>query len=394
MTVKTKKSLLQKWGLLPWVALAIVLGIVCGLFFPIWLVRVFITFNGLFGQFLGFIVPLLILGLIAPGIAELGKDSGRLLVYTVLLAYGFTLFAGFFTFGTAVLAYPYILDASASLVAFATPQELAAYFTLPIPPLMDVTTSLVLAFVLGLGLAFGKGETLKNVMYDFREIIHKVIGAVIIPLLPLYVFGIFLNMTVTGQAASVLEVFAKIIVLIFIITLVILLLQFSVAGLVSGKNPLSMLKTMLPAYFTALGTSSSAATIPVTYKQVKELGVQEDIAGFTVPLCANIHMSGSTIKITACAMAIVLLTGGQLHFWQFAGFICMLGVSIVAGPGVPGGAIMASLGVLQKMLGFNEEMLGLMIALYIAMDSFGTACNVTGDGAISVIINKIYKKRK
>ena len=394
MTTNTTKSFWQRWGLLPWVVLAIILGIGCGLFFPAWLVRVFVTFNGLFGQFLGFIVPLLILGLIAPGIAELGKDSGRLLVYTVVLAYGFTLFAGFFTFGTAALAYPYLLDSSASLAAFADPQELAAYFALPIPPLMDVTTSLVLAFVLGLGLAFGKGETLKNVMYDFREIIYKVIGTVIIPLLPLYVFGIFLNMTVTGQAASVLAVFAKIIVLIFIITLVVLLLQFAAAGAVSGQNPLKMLKTMLPAYFTALGTSSSAATIPVTYKQVQELGVREDIAGFTVPLCANIHMSGSTIKITACAMAIVLLTGGQLHFWQFAGFICMLGVSIVAGPGVPGGAIMASLGVLQKMLGFNEEMLGLMIALYIAMDSFGTACNVTGDGAISVIIERIYGKNK
>lgn len=385
---------LFRFGLLPLVAAAIILGIVCGLFFPTWLVRVFVTFNGLFGQFLGFVVPLLILGLIAPGIAELGKDSGRLLVFTVLLAYGFTLFAGFFTFGVAALAYPFVLDPAASLVAFATPQELAAYFTLPIPPLMDVTTSLVLAFMLGLGLAFGKGETLKHAMYDFREIIHKVISAVIIPLLPLYIFGIFLNMTVSGQAASVLAVFAKIIVLIFIITLIILFIQFAIAGAVSGQNPFKMLKTMLPAYFTALGTSSSAATIPVTYRQVQQLGVEEDIAGFTVPLCANIHMSGSTIKITACAMAIILLTGGQLHFWQFAGFICMLGVSIVAGPGVPGGAIMASLGVLQKMLGFNEEMLGLMIALYIAMDSFGTACNVTGDGAISAIINKMYKKQK
>lgn len=381
------------WGLLPKVIAAIVLGILCGLVFPDWLTRGFLTFNGLFGQFLGFIVPLLILGLIAPGIAELGKDAGKLLLATVALAYGFTLFAGFFTFGAAVLAYPFLLDTSASLAAFTAPQELAAYFTLPVPPVMDVTTSLVLAFVLGLGMAFIKGETLKKALFDFREIIYKVISGVIIPLLPLYVFGIFLNMTVAGQALPVLAVFAKIIVLIFIITLVILLLQFAAAGAASGQNPLRMLKTMLPAYFTALGTSSSAATIPVTYKQVQVLGVRESVAGFTVPLCANIHMSGSAIKITACAMAIVLMTGGKLDFWQFAGFICMLGVSIVAGPGVPGGAIMASLGVLQKMLGFNEQMLGLMIALYIAMDSFGTACNVTGDGAIAVIIDRMYKRK-
>lgn len=382
------------WGLLPWVAAAIALGIACGLFFPQWLVRVFLTFNGLFGQFLGFIVPLLILGLIAPGIAELGKDAGKLLLLTVVLAYGFTLFAGFFTYSIAALVYPSLLDPAASLASFTAPQELAAYFTLPIPPLMSVTTSLVLAFVLGLGMAFSQGQTLKKAMQDFRCIIEKVIAVVIIPLLPLYIFGIFMNMTVSGQAVSVLAVFAKIIVLIFIITLVILLIQFSCAAWASGQNPLKMLKTMLPAYLTALGTSSSAATIPVTYRQTQCLGVREEVAGFTVPLCANIHMSGSTIKITACAIAIVLLTGGELHFLQFAGFICMLGVSIVAGPGVPGGAIMASLGVLQSMLGFNEQMLGLMIALYIAMDSFGTACNVTGDGAIAVIINRMYKKVK
>lgn len=382
------------WGLLPRVAMAIILGIACGLFFPDGLVRLFLTFNDLFSQFLGFIVPLLILGLIAPGIAELGKEAGKLLLFTVLLAYGFTLFAGLFTYGMAVLTYPWVLDTTATLTSFTQTAGLEAYFTLPIPAFMDVTSAIIFAFVLGLGMAFIQGDTLKKVMFDFRDIIYKTISAVIIPLLPLYIFGIFLNMTSAGQVAAVLAVFAKIIILIFMITLIVLLIQFGIAGTVSGQNPLKMLKTMLPAYLTALGTSSSAATIPVTYKQTQELGVREDIAGFTVPLCANIHMSGSTIKITACAMAIVLLTGGQLHFWQFAGFICMLGISIMAGPGVPGGAVMASLGVLQKMLGFNEEMLGLMIALYIAMDSFGTACNVTGDGAVSVIINKIYYKTK
>ncbi len=380
------------FGLLPLVLAAIGLGIAAGMIFPDWLTRLFLTFNGLFGQFLGFVVPLLILGLIAPGIADLGKDAGKLLLYTVLIAYGFTIFAGVFTYVTSALAYPWLLDSSATLASFGKTQQLAAYFTLPVPPLMDVTSALVLAFMLGLGMAFLEDDTLKKVMLDFREIINKVISSVIIPCLPLYIFGIFLNMTVSGQSAAVLAVFAKIIVFIFLITLVFLLIQFAIAAAASKQNPLKMLKTMLPAYFTALGTSSSAATIPVTYKQVQELGVQEGIAGFTVPLCANIHMSGSTIKITACAMAVMLLTGGELHFVQFFGFICMLGVSIMAGPGVPGGAIMASLGVLQKMLGFNEQMLGLMIALYIAMDAFGTACNVTGDGAVSVIIDRLYQK--
>ncbi|MBQ7908374.1 MAG: dicarboxylate/amino acid:cation symporter [Elusimicrobiaceae bacterium] len=384
---------LAKFGLLPLVITAIGLGIGAGLIFPDWLVRVFLTFNGLFGQFLGFIVPLLIPGLIAPGIADLGKGAGKLLLFTVLLSYGFTLFAGFFTFATAEIAYPFLLNTISSLEAFSVQHELAPYFTLPIPPVMDVTTSLVLAFMLGMGMALIKGDSLKKLMYDFRDIINKVIASLIIPLLPLYIFGIFLNMTVNGQAAAVISVFSKIIIFIFLITLVVLLAEFAIAGVVDRKNPFKMLKAMLPAYFTALGTASSAATIPVTYKQVQTLGVREEIASFTVPLCANIHMSGSTIKITACAVAILMITGAELNLWQFVGFICMLGISIVAGPGVPGGAIMASLGVLQKMLGFNEQMLGLMIALYIAMDSFGTACNVTGDGAISVIVDKIYRKK-
>lgn len=383
-----------KWGLLPYIILAIILGIACGMIFPEWLARVFMTFNGLFGQFLGFVVPLIILGLIAPGIAELGRDAGKMLLSTVVLAYGFTLFAGFFAYGSAALVYPHILHPVGSLAVFEAPRELAAYFSLEIAPTFDVITALALAFVLGLGMAFEGGDTLKKLMFDFRCIIHKVISKVIIPLLPLYIFGIFMSMTVSGQVSAVLEVFAKIIILLFILTIMMLLIQFLIAATVAKKNPLKMLRTMLPAYFTALGTSSSAATIPVTYKQVKALGVREGVAGFTVPLCANIHMSGSTIKITACAMAIVLMTGGEIEFWRFAGFICMLGVSIVAGPGVPGGAIMAALGVLQKMLGFNEQMLGLMIALYIAMDSFGTACNVTGDGAIAVIIDKLYPEKK
>lgn len=383
----------QNWGLLPYVVLAIVLGVACGIFFPAWLARIFVTFNGLFAQFLDFIIPLIILGLIAPGIAELGRDAGKMLLATVALAYGFTLFAGFFAYGTATLVYPWILHPASSLTVFEAPQELTAYFSLGMTPMFDVVTALVLAFVLGLGMAFTGGETLKKAMFDFRSIIYKVIAKVIIPLLPLYIFGIFLNMTISGQVVTVLEAFAKLIVLLFILTLIMLLLQFAIAGLVAKKNPFKMLKIMLPAYFTALGTSSSAATIPVTYRQVQLLGVREGVAGFTVPLCASIHMSGSTIKITTCAFAIILMTGGQIEFWQFAGFICMLGVSIVAGPGVPGGAIMAALGVLQKMLGFNEQMLGLMIALYIAMDSFGTACNVTGDGAIAVIVDKLYPEK-
>lgn len=381
-----------KWGLLPAVICAIAAGIVCGLFFPDWLSRIFITINGIFGNFLSFIIPLLIIGLVAPGIAELGRSAGKLLFITTALAYGFTLVSGFFSYTVADVCYPWLITAGDRVTSFGEAVALKPYFTIAMPPLMDVMTSLVLAFTLGLGMAVITGTRLKGVMQDFRDIIDRVIVSVIIPMLPVYIFGIFLNMTVGGQVATVLGVFAKIIVLIFAITGVMLLLQFTLAGLIGGKNPFWMLKTMMVSYMTALGTQSSAATIPVNLKQVEKLGVKREIAGFVVPLCATIHLSGSTMKIVACSMAIFLMTGQPLQFSQYAGFIFMLGITMVAAPGVPGGAIMASLGILQSMLGFGEAELGLMIALYIAMDSFGTACNITGDGAIAVIVDKIYAR--
>lgn len=392
-TRKRKLHIKLKWGLLPGVICAIAAGIACGMFFPDWLTRAALTFNGLFGNFLGFIIPLLIVGLVAPGIAELGRSAGKLLFLTAALAYGFTLASGFFSYGVSRAAYPFLLDPSAHLASFAATVELKPYFTVAMPPVMDVMSALVLAFTLGLGMAVIPGNRLKGIMLDFRDIIDKVIVRVIIPLLPYYIFGIFLNMTVGGQVAAVLGVFAKIIVLIFAITAVMLVLQFTLAGIVARKNPFFLLKTMLVAYVTALGTQSSAATIPVTLKQSVKTGVREEVAGFVIPLCATIHLSGSTMKIVACALAILFMGGQSVPAAQFAGFICMLGITMVAAPGVPGGAIMAALGILQSMLGFGEAELGLMIALYIAMDSFGTACNVTGDGAIAVIVNKIYSRK-
>lgn len=385
MSMKT-----QKLGLLPKIVIAIVLGIVCGLFFPEWLVRIFLTVNGLFGNFLGFIVPLLILGLVAPGIADLGKGAGRLLLITAMLAYGFTLFSGFFTYLTCDLVYPWLLTAEDGLAAAGNSAVvLQPYFTVEMPPLMGVMTSLILAFTLGLGMSVIDGDRLKLVMEDFKEIINKVIMTIIIPLLPLYIFGIFLNMTNSGQVSGVMGVFLKIIVVIFVMTVILLFLQFFIAGMVGKKNPFRLFRNMIPAYMTALGTQSSAATIPVTLEQTIKNGVRPDLAGFVIPLCATIHLSGSTMKIVACAMAIMLMSGMEIHFGQFAGFIMMLGIAMVAAPGVPGGAIMAALGLLQSMLGFDETAQGLMIALYIAMDSFGTATNVTGDGAIAVIVDRI-----
>ena len=259
---------------------------------------------------------------------------------------------------------------------------------------MNVMTALVLAFTLGLGLASLNSDALKNVARDFQEIIVRMISAVILPLLPLYIFGIFLNMTHSGQVYSILMVFIKIIGVIFVLHIFLLVFQYSIATLFVHRNPFKLLSKMLPAYFTALGTQSSAATIPVTLEQTKKNGVSAEVAGFVIPLCATIHLSGSTLKIVACALALMMMQGMPFDFPLFAGFIFMLGITMVAAPGVPGGAIMASLGILQSMLGFDESAQALMIALYIAMDSFGTACNVTGDGAIALIIDKIMGKNR
>lgn len=384
-----------KLGLLPKIVIAIGMGIVCGLFFPDGLVRIFITLNGLFGNFLGFIIPLLILGLVAPGIADLGKGAGRLLLITAVLAYGFTLFSGFFTYLTCDLVYPWLLNSEDSLsVAGNRTLTLEPYFGIEMPPLMGVMTALILAFTLGLGMSVIDGDRLKLVMEDFKEIITKVINSVIIPLLPLYIFGIFLNMTNSGQVSGIMGVFLRIIVVIFVMTVILLFIQFFIAGTIGKKNPFRLFRNMLPAYMTALGTQSSAATIPVTLEQTIKNGVRPELAGFVIPLCATIHLSGSTMKIVACALAIMLMSGMEIHFAQFAGFIMMLGIAMVAAPGVPGGAIMAALGLLQSMLGFDETAQGLMIALYIAMDSFGTATNVTGDGAIAVIVDRINVQDK
>ncbi len=378
-----------KLSLLWQVVIAIALGIIFGQFLPSGVARIFVTFNSLFSNFLGFIIPLLIVGLVAPGIADLGRSAGRLLVITALLAYGFTLFSGFVTYFSCDAFLPSMLSGVEGFAPAESVVALAPYFVVEIPPLMTIMTALILAFTLGLGASLIKGTALKSIMDEFRDIITIVIMRVIIPLLPLYIFGMFLSITLSGQVSGVLEVFIKLIAIIFVMTILLLLTQFVVAGVIARRNPLKMLLNMMPAYMTALGTQSSAATIPITLEQCVKNGVSRDVASFVVPLCATIHLSGSTMKIVACSMAIMLMLGMPYNLELYISFIMMLGITMVAAPGVPGGAIMAALGILASILGFDESAQALMIALYIAMDSMGTACNVTGDGAIALIVDKI-----
>jgi len=389
MSAPTQARAGKRPSLLILIVIAIALGVVCGLFFPDWLTRVFVTFNALFGQLLSFAIPLIILGLIAPAIADLGRGAGKWLAITAGIAYLSTLTAGLMGYGASMLVLPRVLPGDTESVTNPDESLLSSYFTLEIPPLFGVTSAVVLAFIVGVALTAIKGHVLHDAFREFRELVNWIITKIIIPLLPIYIFGIFLNMTQGGQVASVIVTFLGVVVFVFILTWIMLLLQFTVAGALSGRNPIRMLGTMLPAYATALGTSSSAATIPVTLRQAIKLGVREPVAAFTVPLCATIHLAGSMIKITCFSLAVMMLFGITIEPGLMIAFIAMLGIMMVAAPGVPGGAIMTAAGLLTTMLGFNEAQVGLMIATYIAIDSFGTATNVTGDGAIAVIMDKL-----
>ena len=383
-----------KLPLLGRIIIAIALGVVLGLILPLPAVRVFVTFNSIFSNFLQVLIPLIIIGLITPAISDIGKNAGKLLLLTTIIAYGDTVFSGYLSYFTSSNVFPFLINHGQGVEKIAEVKGLDPFFTINIPPLVDVMSALVTSFTVGLGIAFFGSKTLKGCFDEFKDIVAKTIEVALIPLLPIYIFGIFLEMSHTGQAWHVLNVFIAIIGVIFALHIFLLVLQYCIAGLVTHRNPFKLLWNMLPAYFTALGTSSSAATIPVTLNRTLKNGVSDGIASFVVPLCATIHLSGSCLKIVACSVALMLMTGMPFDLGMFTGFILMLGVMMVAAPGVPGGAIMAALGVIQSILGFDAQQQALMIALYITMDSFGTACNVTGDGAIALIIDKIHGKRQ
>ena len=315
-----------------------------------------------------------------------------MLFATVAIAYADTVFCGFISYGVGATVFPHFTDAAAQAGAapFVSP---APYFTVKIPPVIDVMSALMLAFVAGMGISGLGCETLRKAVREFGAIVSATIEKAIVPLLPPYIFCIFLDMAWTGQAVAVASSFAMVVAVIFAMHILIILIQYCLAGAYCRRNPFKAIACMMPAYFTALGTSSSAAAIPVSHECALRYGISRETAGLVIPLTATIHMSGSAMKITACAVALSLMRGYGLAFADFAGFVMMLGVIAVASPGVPGGAIMASLGILGSILGFNAADLALMIALYLAMDSFGTACNVIGDGAIAMVVDRMAAKR-
>ncbi|MGF1713777.1 dicarboxylate/amino acid:cation symporter [Photobacterium chitinilyticum] len=369
----------------------ILVGILLGFFAPDAIIRVLLTVKLLGGQLIGFTIPLIILFYITSGIASLPKNSGSLLGKTVALSYGSTIIAGSLAFLVASMVIAGLPEPAAA--ATDASEKLTSFISLEIPPLFGVMTALATAFLFGLGISITNSSQLKAVAEEGRSVIDLLLAKVIIPLLPFYIAGVFAEMSAEGTVFTTLKTFGVVLALAIFMHWVWIMIQYTLTGLAIGQSPVKLIKNMLPAYFTAIGTMSSAATIPVTLRQTKENGVDDSIANFTIPLCATIHLSGSTITLVTCSTAVMALSQHIAipSLMDMLPFIMMLGITMIAAPGAPGGAVMAALGLMSTMLGFGEAELALMIALYMAQDSFGTACNITGDGAISLWVNKFAK---
>lgn len=391
-----------KLGLLPKLLIAIALGIVVGLTMPESVCRVIVTASSIFSTFMKFVIPLMIVAYVTMGIADLSTGAGKLLLITVALAYGSTVIAGSISYLVASNIFPYFMseEALAQIMASAD-KSLETYFSISITPVFDTMTAVVLAFVLGMGLSVIKSKSnsiaLYNTMKDFNAIIDMVLGKVIIPLLPLYILGTFTDMTYSGKTFAIMSILWKVFLVVIVMHLCYLTFQFLLASCFTKKSPLEMMKKQVPGYMTALGTQSSAATIPVNLECAKANGVSRQIRNFVVPLCANIHMAGSMITIAACSTAVCLMMGIPISLNTIVPFIMTLGIAMVASPGAPGGSIMTALPFLYMVFGpvygdTNGATCALMVALYITQDSFGTACNVSGDNAIGIIVDSIYKK--
>ena len=388
----------KKIGLVPKLIIGIIAGILIGSFAPEFLIKALVTASSLFSAFLKFVIPFIIIGFVTAGIADLATGAGKLLGVTTGIAYGSTIVAGTLAFIVASLIFPSFIDPSvASQIGDPEAGMLEPIFTIPLSPMVDVTAAIVFSFTMGLGISAlrnnDKGEILYNLFQEFQEIITKVLSIIIIPLLPIYIAGTFANITYAGQVWNILSIFWRVYLVVIPLHIVYLIIQFTTAGFVTGKNPLKMLKNQIPGYLTAVGTQSSAATIPVNVECAKNNGVSKEIREFCVPLCATIHLSGSIISVTSFAVAVLMMNGMDHGFSTVFPFILMLGIAMVAAPGAPGGAIMSALPFLP-MIGIPSDggLASLMIALYLTQDSFGTAANVSGDNAIAAVVDHLNKK--
>ena len=379
---------MKRIGLLPKLFISIAIGIAVGWISPDWVIRSTNCFRDLFGQFIRFFVPFIIVGLVTPAIADTGKSAGKMLLVTMGIACVSTLFAGYFAYGVSCGVFPSILSAGA-LGDTAAVKAFPAFFSLKIPPPLDVTTALATSFMLGLGIVAVKAETLVKAASELRDVVTLTIAKAFVPFLPAYVLSVMADLTASGRLSAVGGGAVKIMALALATTTAVLLVQYVVAGAIVRKNPFKALWTMLPAYLTGWGCCSSAATIPYTLRQTKLNGVSDETADLVIPLCSNVHLSGSMANMVVYAAGLMVLAGEALPVGSFTQYILMISVIAVASPGVPGGVVLASASVAEAALGFSPERYAIMIALYMALDGMGTAVNLTGDGAIALIVDRL-----
>ena len=385
---KIKLSLFVK------VLIAIALGAGLGLIIPDVPLRFLKTFNVLFAQLLKFIVPLLVLGLVTPAIYGLGKGAGKMLLVVVGVAYFSTVCAALFAYGSATAFLPHILRVGDLAQQSAEARVIEPYIDLQIKPLCDILTALCLSFMVGVCCIYIKGDALRSFFNEFGEVVKMTIEKAIIPLMPFYIFTMMCEMSAVGKLAVVVGSGAKVIATGVVLSILYLVIQYIVAGAIAGKNPFKCLWNMLPAYLTGFSICSSSAVIPVTQKCTLKNGVSEEVTNFVIPLCSNVHMCGSVIKLATTAVAVAFMMGMPISFPVFVNFVLVLAVATVASPGVMSGVLMASVGFLESMLGFTPEMIALLMAIYLALDGYGPACNVTGDGAIALGVNRFFKADK
>lgn len=381
----------MKFGLIPRLIIGIITGILIGLVAPQWLLSVTETGRTLLGNIINFFIPLIIFSFIAYSIAQLSKNAGKLLSFTLILSYADTVIACTIAALAAYLIIPGIVQGR----TFSEPGANSVpvpFVEIEFPPFMDIMSALVFAIVIGLAASLGKANIISKVVEELKGIIDIVIKKFIIPVIPFFIFFIFTGIAAAGEVSGAIVIFGQMLIVIVVLQIVWLAIEYTVASAYTQTNPIQAIKIMLPAYFTAMGTMSSAATIPVSLRQGKKLPkMNKRIAEFVMPLCANIHSAGAALTLTISAVTVTLITQGSLpEISLISIFILVLAIILTGAAGVPGGSVLATLGILQSILGFNEVALGLMLALFMVQDTLGTATNITGDGAIAMIVNKIF----
>ena len=371
--------------------LGIILGIIVGNISNESIIVVINTIKAVLGQLIFYAVPIIILGFITPAIVSLSEEAGRVLTITLIICYISSVGAALFSLVVGRSVIPNLHIASELAEQKQIPESI---FELSIDPLMPVMTALVTSVILGLGVVWSKSETWNKLLKESNNITLEVVNKVIIKVLPLYIFTTFAELSYTGVINKQLPVFIKIIFIVIIMHYIWLALLYLIGGAISKTNPMEVLKNYGPAYLTALGTMSSAATLSVALKSAsKAKTLDPKIRDFVIPLCSNTHLCGSVLTETFFVMVVSQILYGKLpELSSMILFVLLLGIFAIGAPGVPGGTVMASLGLIISVLGFDDTGTALMLSIFALQDSFGTACNVTGDGAIALMVTGLLKR--